>query len=500
VNRLGIRTRLAAFYTGVFTVVLTLFAALSYQLATRELKRQSDVRLDQVAAGLRGYLRFENGRPYFLYNPQDREERFFVTDSAQYSQLYDAADGHLVQQSEASRLASLALSSERARTVVARLAADTRMQYTRESEFDFGEKNGPRMRFHNAEIRDSEGRAYLLRVGTPLAPLDAALKQIAGIFVVMLPVGMLVAGLGGWWMARSALKPVDNLRAAAQSINISQLQRRLPLRGTHDELDRLAQTFNEVFARLEQAVDQMKQFTAGIAHELRTPLSVLQGEAELALMSADSVEEYRNLLTGQLAQFEKLSRMFNQLLLLARAEAGELQLAARTVDLSEMVRFLIEQMTPIAEDKSISLHVQDDNVGQVIGDSEWLERIVVNLLDNAIKFTPSGGRVTVTVSARGSQVALEVRDTGIGIPAEALPHIFDRFFRVDSSRSADVPGVGLGLTLVKWAVEAQGGSIQVESAPEAGTCFTVLMPLAAATSVGPERKPQTSHLQVASPD
>jgi heavy metal sensor kinase len=499
VRRLAIRTRLAVFYTGVFAVVLTLFATLSYQLATRELKRQSDVRLDQVAAGLRGYLRVENGKPYFHYNSEDREERFFVTDASQFFSLYDVADGHLVLESEASRLAHLAISPAEARKVLARLAADTRMQYTRSSEFDFAETSGTRMRLHNAEIRDSEGHGYLLRVGTPLAPLDAALKEIAGIFVVMLPVGMLVAGLGGWWMARSALKPVDNLRAAAQSINISQLQRRLPLRGTHDELDRLAQTFNEVFARLEGAVDQMKQFTAGIAHELRTPLSVLQGEAELTLMSANSIEEYRNLLTGQLAQFEKLSRMFNQLLLLAKAESGELRLAARKVDLSGLVRFLIEQMTPIAEDKNVSLHVRAENIDEVIGDSEWLERVVVNLLDNAIKFTPSGGRVTVTLSARGNQAALEVRDSGIGIPAEAIPHIFDRFFRVDSSRSADVPGVGLGLTLVKWAVEAQGGSIQVESASGAGSCFTVLLPLAPTTSVATSES-QTAQIQAASPD
>jgi heavy metal sensor kinase len=480
-------------------VVLTFFAALSYQLATRELKRQSDVRLDQVAAGLRGYLRFENGKPYFQYDPLDREERFFVGDSSEYFSLYAADDGQLVKQSEASRLGNLAVAPEQARKILARLAADKRMQYTRDSEFEYVESSKTRMRFHNAEIKDRDGHGYLLRVGTPLAPLDAALREIREIFVVMLPVGLLVAGLGGWWMARSALKPVDNLRAAAQSINISQLQRRLPLRGTHDELDRLAQTFNEVFARLERAVNQMTQFTAGIAHELRTPLSVLQGEAELTLMSADSIEEYRSLLTGQLAQFAKLNRMFNQLLLLARAEGGELQLAARNVDLSALVRFLVEQMTPIAEDKDVSLHVRDDNFGEVIGDPEWLEHIVINLLDNAIKFTPSGGHVTVTVSARGAQAALEVRDTGIGIPTEAIPHIFDRFFRADSSRSADVPGVGLGLTLVKWAVEAQGGSIQVESAPEAGSCFTVFMPLAPTTSVG-QSESETGHVQAVSQD
>jgi heavy metal sensor kinase len=499
VKRLAIRTRLTVFYTGVCAVVLTFFAALSYQLATRELKRQSDVRLDQVAAGLRGYLRFDNGKPYFHYNPLDREEKFFVSDSSEYFSLYAADDGRIVQQSEASQLANLAISPEKARKVLARLAADQRMQYTRDSEFEYVESSNARMRFHNAAINDSDGRGYLLRVGTPLAPLDAALREIREIFIVMLPVGLLVAGLGGWWMARSALKPVDNLRAAAESINISQLQRRLPLRGTHDELDRLASTFNDVFARLERAVDQMKQFTAGIAHELRTPLSVLQGEAELTLMSAASIEEYRNLLTGQLTQFGKLNRMFNQLLLLARAEAGELQLAARTVNLSALVRFLVEQMAPIAEDKNVSLRVRDDTIVEATGDSEWLERIVLNLLDNAIKFTPSGGNVTVTVSPRGTQAALEVRDTGMGIPAEAIPHVFERFFRVDSSRSPEVPGVGLGLTLVKWATEAQGGSIHVESVPEGGSCFTVLLPLAPATSAV-EYEPQTAHVQALSQD
>jgi heavy metal sensor kinase len=499
VKRLAIRTRLTVFYTGVCAVVLTFFAALSYQLATRELKRQSDVRLDQVAAGLRGYLRFENGKPYFHYNPLDREEKFFVSDSSEYFSLYAAADGRMVQQSEASGLANLAISPEQASKVLARLAADKRMQYTRDSEFEYVESSKARMRFHNAAIKDSDGNGYLLRVGTPLAPLDAALREIREIFIVMLPVGLLVAGLGGWWMARSALKPVDNLRAAAESINISQLQRRLPLRGTHDELDRLASTFNEVFARLERAVDQMKQFTAGIAHELRTPLSVLQGEAELTLTSADSIEEYRSVLTGQLAQFGKLNRMFNQLLLLARAEAGELQLAARTVNLSALVRFLVEQMTPIAEDKNVSLHVCGDTVVEATGDSEWLERIVLNLLDNAIKFTPSGGHVTVTVSAPGTQAVLEVRDTGIGIPAEAIPHLFERFFRVDSSRSPEVPGVGLGLTLVKWAIEAQDGSIHVQSVPEEGSCFTVLLPLAPTTSVA-QHESQTAHVQAVSQD
>jgi heavy metal sensor kinase len=497
VKRLAIRTRLTVFYTGVFACVLTFFAALSYQIVHYQLTQQFDVRLDQVAAGLRGYLEFNHGRPFLDFDAQDREENYFIGIATQYFQLYDAGDGHLVLQSEESGRANLTIPPEQVKKVVARIAADTELKFTRASEFDYVENDRARMRLHSAIVHDKSGGTYLLRVGTPLAPLETTLRGILKIFLVMLPGGMLVAGLGGWWMARSALKPVDNLRASAQRISISQLHRRLPLRGTRDELDLLAETFNEVFARLERAVDQMQQFTGSIAHELRTPISVLQGEAELTLLHAQSIEEYRSVLTGQLAEFAKLNRMFNQLLLLARAEAGELHLVAREVDLSALARFLVEEMRVVAEDSHVSLEVQADTSVQAIGDSEWMERVVLNLLDNAIKFTPPGGRVTVTVSACDTQAALEVRDTGIGIPAEAVPHIFERFFRVDHSRSTDVPGVGLGLTLVKWAVEAQRGSIQVESGAGAGSCFTVLMPLALAPSVAQSETP-SSHLEAAS--
>ncbi len=471
---LSIRARLAVFYTTVFAVVLALFAALSYQVATRQLRQEFDVKLDHVSAGARGYLEFVNGQPRFHYDVEDREERFFIDLATEYLQLY-TDDGGLVLESDASRQAKLAIPPQQVKETLGRLAADVQTKSTRFSEFDEVRSGGMHWRFHNAIVKDG-GRVYLLRVGTLTEPLDAVVRDIRKIFLAMFPIGMLMAGLGGWWMARWALKPLASLEAVAHKVSITQLGGRLPLRGTRDELDRLAATFNEMFARLEAAVSQMHQFTAGIAHELRTPMAVLQGEAELALMQAKSMDEYRRVLASQLAEFAKLNRMFEQLLLLARAEAGEVQIASDIVDLAALARSLVEQLKLLAEDHEVSLQVEGDATLDVVGDVSWLEAVVLNLLDNAIKFTSAGGQIRITVSARGAEAALQVRDTGIGIPEQAIPHLFERFFRVDAARSSDVPGVGLGLAIVKWAVEAQHGSVSVESQPGAGSCFTVLLP------------------------
>jgi heavy metal sensor kinase len=278
------------------------------------------------------------------------------------------------------------------------------------------------------------------------------------------------------------LKPVDELRVAAHQISISRLDRQLPLRGTGDELDRLAETFNQVFGRLREAVEQMKQFTASISHELRTPLTAMRGEAEVALSSHYSGEEYRRVLASQLEEFEKLNRLINELLTLARAEAGEIRLARQPVDLATLVRAAVELMGPVAAEKNISLQVEATGAVEVSGDAQWLERVVLNLLDNAVKFTDRGGRVSLALNAKGEEAVLEVGDTGFGIPPEALPHIFERFYRADTSRSKQVEGVGLGLALVRWIVDAHSGRIEVRSQPGVGSHFAVALPLAHATT------------------
>jgi heavy metal sensor kinase len=260
-------------------------------------------------------------------------------------------------------------------------------------------------------------------------------------------------------------------------MTISDLHRRLPLKGNRDELDRLAETFNDMFGRLERAVGQMKDFTASISHELRTPLTALRGEAEVALARARSEADYRRVLESQLEEFGKLSGMIDRMLTLARAEAGQIQLARDAVNLSDLARSLVEQMEVVADNKSVSVTAELAGEVFVNGDQGWLERAILNLLDNAIKFTPPGGRVVVAVSVRDGEAMLEVRDNGIGIEREALPRIFERFFRADPARSKETEGAGLGLSLVEWIVREHQGNIRVRSRPGEGSSFEIALPL-----------------------
>jgi heavy metal sensor kinase len=274
-------------------------------------------------------------------------------------------------------------------------------------------------------------------------------------------------------MAGKALQPVAALGQAASEIGVTRLHKRLPVRGTHDELDKLADQFNETLAQLEKAVGEMKQFTASISHELRTPLAVLRGEAEIALMQSSTPEQYRRVLGSQLEEFEKLTRMINQLLTLARAESGEVAISSEPLDLSSLVQSLADQLEPVAASKNLKLVWHCEQGVTILGDANWIERIVLNLIDNAIKFTGPGGQISVGVSKDGANRILEVRDNGIGMSPDAVPHIFERFYRADPSRANRADGVGLGLSLVKWAVDQHHASIAVDTSPGKGSRFRI---------------------------
>jgi signal transduction histidine kinase len=243
-----------------------------------------------------------------------------------------------------------------------------------------------------------------------------------------------------------------------------------------DELDQMAEAFNEVVAHLERAVDDMKHFSAAMAHEIRTPLAAIRADMELSLSARRSADGHRQAVAGQLEEIDKLTRLVGQLLTLARAEAGELSVKHEPVRLAELCSSILESMEPVAQAKGVTLTCEPSAPAAVTGDRGWIERLVLNLVDNALKFTPSGGAVAVSVAQERRAVALVVRDTGIGIPADALPHVFERFYRADAARSRSQDGAGLGLSLVKWIVERHEGTIDVVSNPGHGTTVTVRFP------------------------
>jgi heavy metal sensor kinase len=308
-----------------------------------------------------------------------------------------------------------------------------------------------------------------------MKPVDEALDRFLALVLWSVPVGLVAAGLVGRWMAGRALAPLVRLATATRGIHVTNLGQRLPVRGANDELDQVAHAFNDTLAQLDQAVGDMRQFSAALAHELRTPLAALRGETELALLSVRSPEESARALASQLEELDKLARLINELLTLARAEAGEIPFTLVDVDLSKLAASIVEQLEPVAQVRGIDL-VSDAAAGVVVvGDSGWIERLLLNLLDNAIKFTDAGGRIVVRVWREREVACLDVSDTGKGIAPEALPHVFDRFYQADPSRSSGYEGAGLGLTLAKWIADRHGATLQVRSEPGRGTTFSLRM-------------------------
>lgn len=464
---LTLRTKLTLFYSITVSVLLTGFGLVYYRVLSVGLDRDITQDVIDRASGLRGYLRFEEGVPIFDYDPNDPDELSFINTATRYYQIYELRTGTVVAGSDELRATGIQYSPQDL----------TRYAQSQPSVMDFQTDQG-KIRLRN-ELVPGEGETYLLVVGASMRQMDDTLHSFLAALAWLIPSGVLLAAIASWFMAGKALEPVAALSKAAGDIAVTSLDRRLPVRGTNDELDQLAAEFNDTLARLEKAVGEMQQFTASISHELRTPLAVLRGEAEVALLEASSPEQYRRVLSSQLEEFEKLSRMINQLLTLARAESGEVAIAHDPVNISTMTRSLAEQLEPVAASKEVALSWNCEPDVTLRGDASWIERIILNLADNAIKFTRPGGHVSLSVSRNGNSAILEVADDGIGIAAEAVPHIFERFYRADPSRANRAEGVGLGLSLVKWAVDQHHGTIDVESVPENGTRFVVRIPLRA---------------------
>jgi len=461
---LGVTPKLTFLFALVFTVMLGGLYIATYYLLANELETNLNQELLDRAAGLKGYIDFENDLPVLTFDSSDAEESLFVTTATRYFQIYDLATGTLVHQSQELGLMGLQFSPEE----ILQISGGPTLM-------DILTDQGP-LRFYNDHVMSPSGKMYMLQVGMSQQSKQVALDRFVRLTVWLIPFGLVVAGTSGWFMARRALKPVQNIARAAKLIELSHLSQRIPLLGSGDEFDQLALTFNETFARLEHAVGEMKQFTGSIAHELRTPLTALRGEAEIALLHGESPEDFRRVLSSQLEEFQKLTRLIDQLLMLARAEAGEFHLERVPVLLVPLLKYIVETLTLLSDEKGVVLKLESDPGIVVRGDKEWLERALLNLLDNAIKYTQAGGRVTVRTSKEQPGVRIEVEDTGAGIPPEALPHIFERFYRADPARDKAVEGVGLGLSLVKWIVEEHGGSIEAASKTGEGALFTIVLP------------------------
>jgi heavy metal sensor kinase len=291
------------------------------------------------------------------------------------------------------------------------------------------------------------------------------------------PIALLLSAGLAYGLARKALAPVEQLRRSTDAITADRLDQRLTVSNPHDELGLLAGTINAMIARLERSFAEIRRFTADASHELRTPLTALRTEVEVALGKPLSETEHRQLLGDVLEELVRMSRLTDQLLALSRRDAGVEQLASDPLDLYALVAGVVEAMHALAEAKGVLLRLDGKASVRVTGDEGRLRQVFINLLDNALKYTPEGGSVTVWVGQRDKEAAVVVEDTGIGIPPEHLPRIFDRFYRVDRARSRAEGGTGLGLSIARSIVLAHGGKIDLVSAPGRGTTCTVTLRL-----------------------
>jgi heavy metal sensor kinase len=322
------------------------------------------------------------------------------------------------------------------------------------------------------------GASLFVRVGRSEGFARQEMGEFAAALALSLPVAFAVAALAAYVLARRALAPVAAMTARARQITADHLDGRLPVENRGDEFGQLAGVVNDLLARLERAFETLRRFTGDAAHELRTPLTAIRSVGEVGLREPRSEAEYREILGSILEEVDRLATVTDSLLLLSRADSGKADLRPALVDLAGLARDVADDLQVLAEEKGVALAVaRGPEAVTAWADGDTLRRAVVNLLDNAIKFTPEGGAVRLSARRVGADAILDVVDSGPGIAAEHLPFVFDRFYRADAGRARSTRGgAGLGLAIARWAVDANGGRIEVESAPGRGSTFRIVLP------------------------
>jgi len=314
----------------------------------------------------------------------------------------------------------------------------------------------------------------IIQLGTKLRYVRINLSHFRNNILIALPIILILGTLGGWVLARRSLSPIGYIASKSRNITSENLSERLQLRGSDDEMDDLIRTINEMIARLESSFKRMAEFTADASHELKTPICAMRGEAEVLLSKGRKTEEYQEGLAHFIEEFDHLNQMINDLILLSKFDATQVELKMAPLRLDLLVKDLCNLFQVLAEQKEIELSVGEIEEVTIVGDKMRLQQLFTNLIDNAIKYT-SEGSIRVSVEKYEEVVLVKICDTGIGIPKEEQEKIFKRFYRVDKSRSKETGGVGLGLSIAEWIVHAHQGRIEVDSKLNKGSTFTVYL-------------------------
>jgi heavy metal sensor kinase len=350
-----------------------------------------------------------------------------------------------------------------------------------EKEMDGSRKlqfnSGNRLLINSMTLAMPDGNRFIVESGAPYHQVEVALHGLLLTFAIYMPFVVSLAVAGGYWLMRRSLQPVDEITKRAEGITSTNLSERLPVIRTGDELERLSISLNRMIERLDNAFQHINRFSADASHELRTPLTILQLELEGIAQNHRRDISLGEQIGSALEETHRMSRIVESLLTISRLDAGEVKMDKSHLDLGELAASTAGEMKLLAEEKSISLRIQAGLGVEVAGDRVRLQQVVVNLIDNSIKYTPAGGMIELRVGREGQSAVLEVSDNGLGIPAHDLPHVFERFYRADKARSRASGGAGLGLSIVKAICAAHNGDINVLSREGKGSTFRVELPL-----------------------
>lgn len=466
---MSLRFRLTLWYGTALASVLVVFGLILYGALAKALKEQADRSLEETAAVAERSLEEHRFGPFLLYEDLSQDFPELAT-LDKFFQIFGPT-GQITIQSPNIKSREIPLS----RTAFeAALAGQTTFESTRFS----GE---PPIRLISVPVRHGGSLVNIVRVGTSLQPLEETLHRLLIILLITMPLALLASLGGGWFLAGRALRPVEAITQAAERIAGGDLTQRLSVSTAQDEIGRLAGTFNAMIGRLEASFQQVRQFTSDASHELRTPLTVLKGETELALRRPRSADDYRLVLESSLEEVDRMSRIVDELLFLSRADLGEIKMESRPVRLDHLFDDLKRQAEVLGHEQAVHIVTGPSEPVTIAGDDMRLRELLLNLLDNAIKYSPRGGRVEMNLVKQNGAARLSISDHGIGMSREEQAHIFDRFYRTDAARAHTKKGTGLGLAICKWIVDAHHGTIDVQSEPGKGSVFTVILPLLASS-------------------
>ncbi len=457
-----LRGRLTILYGVLLALALALYAVGTSVYLLRDLRKQQDASLDREIETVEGLIALSPDGGIELRS-EEGEAREGVSERGYLLEIW-TADGKPMFLSEGLDGSSLGPPPDL-----------TQKPFDR-SPHTYRLRNGTRVRAA-ARRHGIEGRVLLLRLAVSEEPLWDEFWDMVSVLAIGLPVMVLLIGFAGYAVAGQALQPVEEMAQRARKISAESLNDRLTIQNPGDELGHLGLAFNETLARLEKSFEQLRRFTADASHELRTPLTAIRSVGEVALQNTGDAAYYRDIIGSMLEEVNRLTRLVESLLTMSRADAGQIQLQRTTVEVLDLAKESAALLEVLAEEKHQTIIVDGDPSLTVRADRLILRQALINLIDNAVKYSPSGEDIEVRVRAIGKDVLIEVRDNGPGISAEHADKVFQRFYRIDKARTRAEGGTGLGLSIVEWAVSANGGSVELNPGLGPGCTFTIRLPL-----------------------